>query len=133
MAQLAQFFQITPNHIKSPYFWHFWASRFPSCSGSFLGKMLSLVSGPQHAHFVEEIGRRMSGLQREGATQTKSFQITPNQIKSPYFRHFWASRFALCSGNFLCKMLSLVSGVSSQELKYLQAAAYGVMRGLNLW
>ena len=38
-------------------------SRFAFCSGCFLCKMLPLVPGPQHAHFVEEIGKGMIGLQ----------------------------------------------------------------------
>ena len=63
------------NYIKPTYLWHFWGSSFEVCSGSFLCKMLALVSGPQHAHSVEGKERGMSGMHNRWCNTINTIRV----------------------------------------------------------
>ena len=138
--------QLTHNHIKSPYFCNFWISRFAFCSGSFLCKMFSLVPGPEHAHFVQEIGKGMIGMQSRWRNPHAALS---NHHLFGIFGfpglHFWISTFILIpshrqllaclvkSGDYLHRYLRLVRSWNyfTDICWYVQSRC--VLRGLILW
>ena len=74
--------------------------------------MLSLVPGPQHAHFVEEIGKGMIGMQSRWRNSHAT--LSNHHI----FCHFWISRFAFLDIQVQPNSFAQISiGVSSQELR----------------
>ena len=69
----------------------FGVSRFDFCSGSFLCKMLSLAYGPQHADFVQDMGRGTSGMQsrwRNSHTTRSNHTKSYNSLIYSAFRTF---------------------------------------------